>query len=393
MTPENMETVKEWVPNLMEIGFFGGEPLSSEENLELLRYCVASGHASKIDILLNTNGTVYTDEIVDLFKQFRHVFLNFSIDDIGKRFEYQRKGANWDEVVANMKKYIAHGGYEEDSQIECKICCSVSNLNIYYFPEFFEFMNAHFPGLPVYWNLIYDPWEYTVEILPQKVKDIIRARLQNFVKTTYKMNESGTKTIDNLITFLDNSVIRDFSKFFVKTEWHDRYRKESFAETFPEYWQIIKQYAPASIPDMPRAATQEKERADEKPSALDLKLESIDTWVNGRLASRFVLEEDNERIQEELMASLELAVDQYGFDRAVEEVKLAMVRELYQAENFDKKRFLAEMIGIGAKRLSHLFSQNSLQDLREMLTEQFMSGFQSHSKLSYEHQEGSNSKP
>lgn len=85
-----------------------------------------------------------------LLKKFKKVYLNFSIDDIGKRFEYQRKGANWNEVVENMKKYIAHGGYHGYNKIECKICCTVTNMNIFYFPEYFSFMNEHFAGLPVF---------------------------------------------------------------------------------------------------------------------------------------------------------------------------------------------------------------------------------------------------
>ena len=63
-----------------------------------------------------------------------------------------------------------------------------------------------------------------------------------------------------------------------------------------------------------------------------------------------------------------------------------MIRELYAEEAFDKQRFLADAITFGSKRLSHMFSQNSLNDLQRQLQEQYMSGFQSHSKLAYEHQ-------
>ncbi|MBK8698403.1 MAG: hypothetical protein IPN29_02165 [Saprospiraceae bacterium] len=175
------------------------------------------------------------------------MFLNFSIDDIGKRFEYQRSGAKWDEVVANMKRYIKHGGYTFDHTIECKICCSVTNMNIYYFPQYFEFMNKEFPGLPVFWNLIYEPWQFSIELLPNPVKEIIRNQLQNFVKTTYKIEEGRTKTIENLITFLNNTIEKDFSGFFTKIEAHDKFRQESFKDTFPEFWEVISAYKPAEV--------------------------------------------------------------------------------------------------------------------------------------------------
>lgn len=242
MTPENTEAIRKWVPHFTQIGFFGGEPLMSEENIDLMRYCVQTGHAKHISLLINTNTTVYTDEIVSLFKQFKNVYLNFSIDDIGNRFEYQRSGAKWNEVVENLRRYTAHGGYNGGDQIECKICCSVTSMNIYYFPEYFEFMNEHFPGLPVFWNLVFQPWELSIQLLPAEVKKVIADRLTHFVKTTYKIEERRTKTIENLISYLDGQDERAFSNFFAHIDRHDKFRQESFADTFPEFYKIIEKY-------------------------------------------------------------------------------------------------------------------------------------------------------
>lgn len=242
MTPENEAIIKKWVPHFTQIGFFGGEPLMSEENLNLMRYCVQTGHSSHITLLINTNTTVYSDEFFALFKQFKNVYLNFSIDDIGKRFEYQRSGAKWNEVVENLRRYTSQGGYNGGDQIECKICCSVTSMNIYYFPEYFEFMNEHFPGLPVFWNMVFQPWELSIQLLPAEVKQLIAQRLRNFVTSTYKMEERRTKTIENLISYLDGTDERDFSNFFNHIDRHDKFRQESFAETFPEFYSIIKKY-------------------------------------------------------------------------------------------------------------------------------------------------------
>jgi MoaA/NifB/PqqE/SkfB family radical SAM enzyme len=247
MTPDNQHIIRQWVPHFTQIGFFGGEPLMSEENLELMRYCVETGHSSHISLLINTNATVYSDEIVLLFKQFKNVYLNFSIDDIGARFEYQRSGAKWKDVVENMKKYIQHGGFNGGDQMEIKICCSVTSMNIYYFPEFFEFMNEHFPGLPVYWNLVFQPWQLCIQLLPAEVKLQIAQRLRKFVSTTYKMEEQRTKTIENLISYLKGDDDRDFGEFFQYITRHDKFRIESFAETFPEFYQVIEKYKPADL--------------------------------------------------------------------------------------------------------------------------------------------------
>jgi len=247
MTPENQAIIRKWVPHFSQIGFFGGEPLKSDENIELMRYCVQTGDSKHISLLINTNATVYSDELVSLFKQFKSVYLNFSIDDIGARFEYQRSGANWNEVVDNMKKYIPHGGFTGDDQLQIKICCSVTSMNIYYFPEYFEFMNEHFPGLPVFWNLVFNPYELSIQLLPQDIKTLIADRLKKFVRTTYKMEESRTRTVENLITYLNGQDTRDFGAFFKHIDRHDRYRLESFIETFPEFYSVIEKYKPVDL--------------------------------------------------------------------------------------------------------------------------------------------------
>jgi hypothetical protein len=53
----------------------------------------------------NTNGTICDEEFFKLWAPFKEVTINFSIDDIGSRFEYQRKNAKWTEVQANIVKY------------------------------------------------------------------------------------------------------------------------------------------------------------------------------------------------------------------------------------------------------------------------------------------------
>jgi hypothetical protein len=123
----------------------------------------------------------------------------------------------------------------------------VTSMNIFYFPEYFEFMNQHFPGLPVFWNLVYNPYQLSIQLLPREVKALIAERLRNFVSTTYQMEERRTKTIENLISYLDGHDERDFAEFFRHINRHDLFRLESFTKTFPEFYQVIEKYKPADL--------------------------------------------------------------------------------------------------------------------------------------------------
>lgn len=86
------------------VHFNGGEPLLSKEHVKFLH---AIEHKEKVHLNYNTNGTILpSEELIELWKQFQLVQLDFSIDDIEQRFEYQRYPAKWDQIVKNLQWYI-----------------------------------------------------------------------------------------------------------------------------------------------------------------------------------------------------------------------------------------------------------------------------------------------
>ncbi len=86
------------------IHFNGGEPLLSKEHVKFLH---AIEHKDRVHLNYNTNGTILPNkELLELWQQFRLVQLDFSIDDISERFEYQRYPAKWQQVVDNLQWYI-----------------------------------------------------------------------------------------------------------------------------------------------------------------------------------------------------------------------------------------------------------------------------------------------
>jgi len=98
----------EWVDNidfwkntdgladLKAIHLMGGEPFLIPEHFEMLYKFIKSGASRNMVLAYNTNATIkLSDEQVDILKEFKKVQISLSIDDIGKRFEYQRKNAIW----------------------------------------------------------------------------------------------------------------------------------------------------------------------------------------------------------------------------------------------------------------------------------------------------------
>lgn len=111
--------------SLRSIHFHGGEPLLNKEHVELL---AAVPHKEQVEITYNTNATVKANgSLLDIWKEFQLVVLDFSIDDIGKRFEYQRYPAIWDEVVDNLDWYLLNSS----ANTMFNVNTTVSWLNVY----------------------------------------------------------------------------------------------------------------------------------------------------------------------------------------------------------------------------------------------------------------------
>jgi molybdenum cofactor biosynthesis enzyme MoaA len=86
------------------IHFNGGEPLLSKEHVKLLH---AIEHKDRVHLNYNTNGTILPNkELLDLWEKFKLVQLDFSIDDVGEKFEFQRFPAKWAQVTDNLQWYI-----------------------------------------------------------------------------------------------------------------------------------------------------------------------------------------------------------------------------------------------------------------------------------------------
>lgn len=90
--------------NLKFVHFNGGEPLLSKEHESFLRDI-----PNKQDVYVNynTNATIIpSDSLLELWSQFKLIQLDFSIDDIKERFEYQRWPAKWAEVTENLQWFL-----------------------------------------------------------------------------------------------------------------------------------------------------------------------------------------------------------------------------------------------------------------------------------------------
>jgi MoaA/NifB/PqqE/SkfB family radical SAM enzyme len=236
--PTNAEILKQWAPGIDYMEFYGGEPLMQQEHDRILKIMFEHGKPEVTGLYYNTNSTIFKEHLFTLWKPFREVVINFSIDDIKDRFEYQRHNAKWTETLANIKKYKAYSKAFKVN-MDLRVYATVGILNVFYLKEFFDELREL--DVKVTLNMVHYPHHYSIVNLPTAIKDIIKEKL---VSIDTDLIHHQSLNIENIVNFMYGNECNTslLNLFFVKTHQHDNYRKESFENTFPELYELLKEY-------------------------------------------------------------------------------------------------------------------------------------------------------
>jgi len=210
--------------DLVHLEIAGGEPFYASTEIHK-NFLLSLPNPGKIKIHYITNATVFPEpEFWEIWKRFRHVDIQLSIDGTGKRFEYLRYPAEWEMVQENISRY------REKSHIQISISHTVSWMNILYVEDFFSWCDQQ--DLPdPYLGPVSKPNYLSVQCLPETVKAKIRDRLAT----------SGHKDISTLINYMyleDQSNVFDKGQQWLTTL--DFQRDTVFADTFPELNEFIQ---------------------------------------------------------------------------------------------------------------------------------------------------------
>jgi MoaA/NifB/PqqE/SkfB family radical SAM enzyme len=218
--PQFWDNLRNLLPNIKYFEFTGGEPFLIEQHFELLRFAVETGDSHHIEIHYNTNGTVLP-ESAELWAHFKHVEIAFSIDNTGARFEYERYGADWKEVQANLIKFTGM----RSNKFSTQICLTVNIQNVYYLPEICDWIKTQTFD-HVYFNMLHNPWHMCISKMTPAAQDIVISRL-----TTHVFDSKYRAEIIRIIKFIQNGQGSDGTEFIRRMSQADIYRNQSFLTT------------------------------------------------------------------------------------------------------------------------------------------------------------------
>jgi hypothetical protein len=258
--PKFWEEVYDQIPNIKQLYFAGGEPLLIKEHKSFLLEIITRGYANKITLRYNTNGTLISQEMIDIWSKFRKVKVGFSLDGMEERGHYIRYPLDWATVDANLRMLD-----NAPDNIQTNIALAVQILNIKHVPSFIKwkvksnFKKINFDtnaagqvmgGGLVGVHLLWIPTWLSLRVLPAKDKLEVRelfAELQDWLWNNYtqdaefwETNPYGWKRWEGILDWMDaedhTNLLPDFREYI---NTMDQQRKTDFKQTFPELAHLL----------------------------------------------------------------------------------------------------------------------------------------------------------
>jgi len=226
--------IEEGISSLKQVDFYGGEPFMVKKNWELLQKGIELGYSSEQVLHFNTNGTFFIPEHIEILKQYKKVLISLSIDDIEKRFEYERSGAVWKEVSDNIQKFYDLS--KEMTNIDVSVCVTVNSLNVYYLPEVFNYLDDM--GMHYYVNFLHGPPYYNIRNIRESIKTKIKHKYDSSL-----VKENSRENLSRVMNFMVGHISTQapWEEFLKYTKEKDQYRNENFANVFSEWNRIINE--------------------------------------------------------------------------------------------------------------------------------------------------------
>jgi MoaA/NifB/PqqE/SkfB family radical SAM enzyme len=219
-----------------QIYFAGGEPLMMEEHYNILEELERRGRFD-VRLIYNTNFThvKLKDRMVfDYWKKFKSVAVGASLDAMGPRAEYIRKGTVWNTVERNRQQML-----EICPEVDFYISPTVSILNAMHVTDFHrDWVDRGLlrpQDLNV--NILQDPAYYRIDIATPEYKKQIKQKFEQHLEWLRPQDplQRATVGFESAINFMmstDNTAL--IPKFWAKTQEIDAIRKENLLEVIPE---------------------------------------------------------------------------------------------------------------------------------------------------------------
>jgi len=169
--PEFYDELTKYSEGVEEIYINGGEPTLIKAHFRYLENLISNGTAAKVHLVYSLNMMDIPDRLIDLWKSFKKVTVNASIDDLYERNYYIRYPTQWNETITSIDKL------NKVTNVYWHVTQTVSILNIDNLDNFHIWLKNTYGKIPHH-NYVLYPNYLSIAALPAKYKK----ELENFYK-------------------------------------------------------------------------------------------------------------------------------------------------------------------------------------------------------------------
>ncbi len=229
-----------------QIYFAGGEPLMMDEHYRILEE-LERRERFDVRLIYNTNFTqvrLKNRYVFDYWKKFKSVSVGASLDAMGPRAEYIRRGTDWFTVEENRRRMMV-----TCPNVDFYISPTLSIMNAWHLPDFHRdwVSQGLIRARDLNVNILQDPAYYRIDIAPVKYKQRLRIKFEEHIEWLREQDplQRATVGFESAIKFMmatDNSHL--LKTFQDKTTQLDAIRGESLLRSIPELEALYYDHPP-----------------------------------------------------------------------------------------------------------------------------------------------------
>jgi organic radical activating enzyme len=206
----------------------GGEPFYDKKAIALIKRFVETGDAKNTNIFFHTNATQFTDEMCDLLSNFKMNYHVFSVDGVGKTYEYIRYPQKFNELDNSIRNYM----YKVSKRHVTKFTMILSALNVLNIVDWIQWIIETIdPKAAIIINEVY-PEDRGIHIkhLPIYILMEAQGKLKQIEGKYQYIPKSTYDNILNILEFYINNNEQNDVKFYNEISMFDKSRNQNYQD-------------------------------------------------------------------------------------------------------------------------------------------------------------------
>jgi sulfatase maturation enzyme AslB (radical SAM superfamily) len=170
-----------------------------------------------------------------MWKPFHNIYVQASLDGMGERGDYMRKGQNWNRIVENRIKML-----RDCPHIEFCVLATVSIMNVLHLPDFYKewVEKQYIRPSEMQLNILFEAKYFNIRGLPISFKMSVENKYRDFIDNYLNtLGEEATRAreyFESVLRYMFAEQLDVLNELRSYTQKLDVLRNERFTVIFPE---------------------------------------------------------------------------------------------------------------------------------------------------------------